>query len=391
MNGVGDEFQEISHSGGQVTFTIITREDGRHSYQVGFRSCRPVPFALFAIYALPPGIPVGDVKMGGIGDPWNPPPLPGCLPVFIASDSHGLFGQQCPRCAGYWRSRGFPHVCPYCGIVDERHNFLTDAQRRYVAQYCQKLEEALSNDRDGEHIIDMDAVANAVGKDIEKPPFYYAEEKQQNDFICSACEDRNDIIGRFGYCSQCGTRNDLEQLESNIIPNIRKNLNSNGPSGAILRDVASTFDSFVSQYVKQLLDAVPMIPTRKKRLQSMRFHNLQAVRDEQNQTFGIDLFSGLPVADVKHATLMFSRRHVYEHNGGEVDERYMQESGDQTVRLKQALREDPESLHRFVGIVARMARNLHEGFHQIFPPEPAPIKAFQEKKARMAKHQKQGR
>ena len=35
------------------------------------------------------------------------------------------------------------------------------------------------------HFIDMDAVADAAGKDIEKPPFFYAEESQQNKFTCA--------------------------------------------------------------------------------------------------------------------------------------------------------------------------------------------------------------
>jgi hypothetical protein len=168
-------------------------------------------------------------------------------------------------------------------------------------------------------------------------------------------------------------------------------VNSGGAGGTNLREIASSFDSFVSQYVKQLLDAVPMIPVRKSRLQNMRFHNLDSVTDELKETFGIDLLAGLKADDSKHAILMFCRRHVYEHNGGQVDERYLQESGDTTVRLKQALREDVGSLHRFANSVARMASNLHEGFHQIFPPEQGPIEAFQDKKARMARWEREGR
>jgi len=44
------------------------------SYQVGVRSSRPVPMAMIAVYALPQGVPVGSINMGGIGTPWNPPP-----------------------------------------------------------------------------------------------------------------------------------------------------------------------------------------------------------------------------------------------------------------------------------------------------------------------------
>ncbi len=99
----------------------------------------------------------------------------------------GKFGHQCSQCRGYWRCNGSPSVYPYCAAHGERHDFLSDAQRRYVQQYCEVLSEALNSAEDGDHIIDMDAVADAAGKDIEKPPFYYAEESQQNKFTCGAC------------------------------------------------------------------------------------------------------------------------------------------------------------------------------------------------------------
>ena len=61
-------------------------------------------------------------------------------------------------------------MTPYCGVRAERHGFLTEAQRVYVARYCERLNNALAQEDDGKHIIDMDAVADAVGKDkIEKP------------------------------------------------------------------------------------------------------------------------------------------------------------------------------------------------------------------------------
>ena len=51
-----------------------------------------------AVNAIQPGVPVGIIKLGGIEQPWNPPPAPGSLPVFIASDSEGWFGHNCLRC-----------------------------------------------------------------------------------------------------------------------------------------------------------------------------------------------------------------------------------------------------------------------------------------------------
>jgi hypothetical protein len=194
------EFQEIAHCGGQVIFNVSTNSEGRRFFQITWQGNRPVPAALYAIYALPQGIPVADLPMGGIGAPWPAPPVPGCIPVFIASDSEGKFGFQCDRCEQYWRARGGVAICPYCGVRGDRHNFLSAAQRVYVQLYCQKLNGALSAAEDGAHIIDMDAVADAAGKDVEKPQFYYAEQTQQKQFNCSACGEFNDILGRFAYC-----------------------------------------------------------------------------------------------------------------------------------------------------------------------------------------------
>ena len=41
----------------------------------------------------------------------------------------------------------------------------------------------------------MDKVADAVGKDCEKPKFYYAEQSQQNKYTCQACSELMTYLG----------------------------------------------------------------------------------------------------------------------------------------------------------------------------------------------------
>jgi hypothetical protein len=379
-----DEFREIGHSGGQAIFRIVTGEDGRRSYQVTFTGSRPVPVALFSIYALPQGIPVGPLPMGGIGSPWPPPPFPGCFPVIIASDSEGMFGQECQACSGYWRARGPGTVCPYCGARWAVHELLTAAQSSFVQQYCALLRNGLDAEQDDDLVIDMDAVADAVGKDKEKPAFYYAEESQQNKFTCEACGISNDILGTYGYCSGCGTRNDLQELEGKTIPHLRDRINNGGHYEACVKDAVAAFDSFAGQYVRQLVNLVPMTPSRRARFDKMRFHDLKAVATEIDAAFDINLLDGLKSEDVAFAERMFHRRHVYEHKGGEADEKYIADSGDTLVRPKQALRENQESAHRLTSLVVRMARNLHRVFHEIFPPEKEPIGRHEKRQKMMA-------
>jgi hypothetical protein len=372
------EFQEIAHSGGQVTFTISTSPAGLRQYQVGWTHSRPTPTALFAVWALPQGAAVAGINMGGIGTPWNLPPVSGCFPVMIASDSQGCFGHLCPACGLYWRSSGTSLICPYCAVSGDRHIFLTEAQQCYVSQYCALLREALNEKNDGNYVIDMDAVADAVGKDTEKPPFYYTEESQQKNFNCSACGAFNDIIGKFCYCSRCGTRNDLDEFETITMPGLRANINSGGNYGVCVSSIVSVFDSFVAQYVQQMVHRIPIRSARKARLERMRFHDLRATANEIKTGFDIDILGGIRSTDLSAMIRLFHRRHLYEHNSGVVDAKYLADTGDDSVRLGQAIHETQSSAHQLLNLVARMAENLHSGFHDIFPPEAEPIRRHTE-------------
>ena len=375
------EFQEIAHCGGKVTISIRTTTDDRRQSQIGIQHSAPVPAAFFAVYALPQGIAVGDIQLGGIGDKWNPPPIQGCYPVFIASDSEGMFGSSCPSCSGYWRTSGGVLHCPYCGIYAERYQFLTKAQRHYVAQYCELMNAALDVE-DGDHVIDMDAVADATGKDEEKPPFYYAEVSQQTKFTCEACGQVSDILGSYGYCSTCNTRNDLQQIDA-AIRLLHERIKGGGTYENCVKDAVTLFDSFTNQLAKELLSNVPMTPARRNRIEKRSLHKLDSIAMDFQAVFDIDILAGMSDEDVKFTAIMFHRRNVYEHNGGEADEQYIIDSGDSSVQPKQALRETNETAHKLANIVLKMASNLHQGFHAIFPPEDAPVHRYAESKKRM--------
>lgn len=371
------EFQEIGHCGGQFTINVTT-VDGRRGIQLGIRHSRPTPMAAFGIYALPQGIPVGTIQIGGIGQPFNPAPTSDSLSIFIASDTQGVFGHQCPRCKRYWRSTCapayWPMTCPYCGLRVETHNFLTEGQSKYVKACCEAIAEAISSEKDGESVVDMDEVADAVGKDIEKPTFYYADVSQQKKFDCSACGCFNDILGRYGYCSNCGTHNGLYEFEQEL-NHIRERIKNDNQNEACVKDIVATFDSFARQFSKQFAERIPMTPPRCNEWDRKLFHQLKACMQSVESVFGINLFKGLRQDDIDFAIRMFHRRHVYEHNGGEADEKYIRDSGDTSVRPKQALRETPETASRIAQVVSMITKNFHDGFHLIFPPEEKPIKS----------------
>ena len=382
-----EEFQEIAHCGGQFTINVKTDSEGKRSIQFGMRQSS----ALFAIYVLPQGIPVGTVQLGGIGDPWNPPPTSNSFPIFIASDSQGMFGHQCPKCKGYWRSKGAPSrwemTCAYCGLRTETHNFITEGQLKYVKACCDLVEQAMNSDEDGEFIIDMDKVADAVGKKSKKPKFYYAEESQQNKYNCDVCGALNDILGRYGYCSICGTHNGLQELKLEI-EQIRDRINKGGPFETCVKDAVSAFDGYSRQVAKQLTKNIPMTPARRRQWERKLFHNLKTCSEDFESVFDIKPLKKVKQDEVDFAVLMFHRRHIYEHNSGEADEKYIKDSGDKSVRPKQVIHESSTTAYRITDIILKMTTNIHNDFHSIFPVEEVPISYHKDKARRTGKNTK---
>lgn len=371
------EFLEVGHCGGQIQFIIEAKQDGLTSYQLKFTQSRPNAVAVFGVYALPQGIPVADYNMGITED--DQPP--GSFPIIIASDSQGMFGHQCPSCNNYWRSEGGASFCPYCRHKAPRYELITQAQYSYIVEYCKILGNAIDKQKSG--VIDMDIVADAVGKDVEKPPFYYSEQSQQNNFSCTACGEVNDVLGKYVYCSICGTKNNLQELE-NQFNLLRIQVNTSDPYEDHLKKTISAFDAFAASYAQELIQKIPMTNSRKSLMQKLSFHNLERVVDQFKSFFDINLLRGVSEQDYSFAQLMFYRRHVYEHLGGQVDQGYLDNSKDASVKLRQAINETQGSVHRTMSIIQKLATNLHNDFHEIFPPLAEPIHWNSERKSRMA-------
>ncbi|WP_152427042.1 hypothetical protein [Paramagnetospirillum caucaseum] len=382
------DFREIGHCGGKLRVDVETGDDDSRAYSLGYSHSSAGPAAFFMIYAIPQGIPVATISTPGLGQEMPPPPVPGSFPLIIASDSEGRFGHRCESCGEYWRSSGapsaWPLTCPYCGLRAPTHAFLTLGQRAYVSEFCELIESAVNAGESA--TIDMDALADKVGEDTERPRFYYSEVSQQNQFICGACGAWNDVLGRYAYCSSCGTRNDVAELVL-AIARIREQVNGGGAPDECVKGAVSAFDTAAKKIADELIRLVPMTTARRNRLKDKRFHDIRARATDINELFGIDVFDGFQQDDIDFTAMMFHRRHIYEHGGGEVDKKYIEESGDISVRPKQTLRETKENVHRLAGLVTKMVRTLHKGFHDIFPAHPTPLKIEAEKQALMKSRQ----
>ena len=55
---------------------------------------------------------------------------------------------------------------------------------------------------------------------------------------------------------------------------------------------------------------------------------------------------------------MIQRRHILVHNGGVVDQEYLDQSGDSTVRLDERIRVDSGDIKRLIENIREMAANF---------------------------------
>ena len=69
------DFREVTHCGGRVTFHVKTDERGVRVFSIEYAGSSPSPMKLFGVYVLLQGIACGTIEMGGIGQPWNAPPF----------------------------------------------------------------------------------------------------------------------------------------------------------------------------------------------------------------------------------------------------------------------------------------------------------------------------
>jgi hypothetical protein len=135
----------------------------------------------------------------------------------------------------------------------------------------------------------------------------FYKQTQQLIRYCQAARQLGNVAAKTARLSSCGSSRH------------RSDGKYSGPYEACVQDAVTTFDSFVRQCVKQLLLHVPMTPARRGRLERMYSHDRATVEQQLSTVFDIWVTQETEPLRCKVAALMFHRRDVYEHNGGDDD------------------------------------------------------------------------
>lgn len=359
-------FQEISHSGGNIELHFEEPD----SVSLEFSNSSSGPAALFQVGVSLDGKRLQYWPFVGM-DTRKPVPASPMVPALIISDEEGFFGRSCPKCKSYFRVDHPSELmrCPYCGHEDGNIAFITKNQLHFVDNIRRAFVAAFNARKS--ITIDLGKLASELPDN--RPGWVYSEERQQHQYECAKCKRKYDILGEYAGCPTCGKRNSLQVFEKHIAEveqefakadaEIKDRLERQIEWEKLTRCI-SDFEAMARDIQTQLL-LFPMTPKRRKDLQNLSFQNLLNANEALLKWFGFEILCGVSEDDKIFLNRMFNRRHVLTHNGGRIDQTYLDNTKDSTVRLNEQISVKSKELKRITPLLRTVAQNLFRAFESI--------------------------
>lgn len=299
-------------------------------------------------------------------------PRPSVL-AFIQSDEQGMWGRNCPACQKYFRTTHVPDItfCPYCSAADSSLAFISKDQRNYLTACYDTFARAYNLKTNTS--LDFTEITD------QTPAWHYSEEKQQFHFKCAAdgCDAETDILGEYGYCPRCG-RSNARKIFSEVVDKelarleeVKTTVSDRYERGIVWENLTvealSKFEALAKHLRRKLL-LHPMTANRRHQLEKLSFQKPLAADESLRQWFDIGLMAWagnttnparqIAASEMPFMKLMIQRRHILIHNGGLVDQEYLELSGDSKARLDERIRIRSNEAKRFVTNVGEMGMNL---------------------------------
>jgi len=322
---------------------------------------------------------LATVPAGGIGST-SIYPQPSVL-AFVQSDQQGMWGRNCPTCEKYFRT---DHVmgdttCPYCCEVAPDLAFVSKEQRHYLTACYDAFAQAFLHKQS--------TSVNMADITDEAVSWHYSEIKQQFHFVCQTnrCKSQTDILGEYGYCPRCSRSNArdvflqaadkeltrLEEVRSTVLN--RHERESTWEKMTV--DAVSRFEALAKHLRRRLL-RLPMTANRRRELDKVNFQQPLNADRQLKQWFDIGMvqWAGTPTdpkreilqPELEFIKVMVQKRHILIHNGGVVDQEYLDNTGDTTVQLDERIKITSKEAKRFLSLVRDMSRNLLDNVEEGF-------------------------
>lgn len=250
--------------------------------------------------------------------------------VSVPTDN-GFIGRSCKNasCGKYFKVMADDirdnMYCPYCGQQFTREELWTPEQEAHFRRAAQEQAKALIYGEIDKMFgkLARQSRSNKNFRIEHRPIRYqakrivagYEEKPVDSELLCSKCKFAFQVYGIFGYCPGCGSEN-LRIYDANL-EIIKQEVHTSPNQHRALRhaytDLVSTFESVAAGRAR-----ATGLPT-----DEINFQNLYETRKFFKKATQKDIFVGSDDREIRGLLRVFLKRHVYEHSGGIIGERYI--------------------------------------------------------------------
>jgi hypothetical protein len=350
----------VPHTGGVLT--IHKRGKG---YSLSYHHVNFNQAGLVELVAVK-GEAIGFIDMTGVRLAEAPQ-----VRIFLPTDAEGMYGRSCPSCQSYFRVQFAPtELCPYCGYEEAPVKFPTAPQRDFIRRQYDAIVAAIDGP-DGDTSVSFDEQVAEPTRDA----WVYSDEKQQTHVKC-ACRQEYDVLGEYVRCPTCGKRTAREvftrkmaalstdlEADAQRIPTDQREERERRWRHYVVACVAE-FEA-LGRDIATVLASLPSVPARRKALSSMSFQSVIEAAGRLRDWFSFDVVKGIDQDERAFVAKMFGRRHLFSHNGGRVDQEYLDKTNDTTVRLNEVVSVRSTHARRILALVQKIGVNLLDDFESM--------------------------
>ncbi len=300
------------------------------------------------------------------------------ITVTLEPDDQGMIGRQCPQddCGLYFKLRlgtGWDTQtikCPYCRAEGHPSKFLTKDQLDYATSVAArdivgpllqgfKRDIERTNRRQSRGLLQLKISVDYKPISIHR----YVERQLETEVTCDGCSLEFSVYGVFASCPCCGQLNALKVVLSSLEtakkklalskePTLDEELRQDVVKDALTGSVAA-FDAFG----KAVASNHPILfPVARRNL----FQDIEAL-SAHLQTLDEPTFEAIIGApaweDIKW---FFQARHIYVHNAGVIDERFIARQTAFTNMKGRVLPLEPERLTQNIDVLEGICRALDD-------------------------------
>jgi hypothetical protein len=258
--------------------------------------------------------------------------------VTIPTGDRGMVGRECPACDQYFKLKpgtGLATttcVCPYCAHSAESDQFFTSDQIDYAQSVAlREIQEHVIGpmmrkiDRDLHRSSRNSMIKLSLRyRSSDIPIDQYSEQDLETDVTCATCSLEYAVFTVFATCPDCGDPNALDVFIASIDVATKRLHLADAVDDVALRDDliadavgsgVSAFDTLGKELRRRYASIIPMKPKNP-------FQNLDVVAKVLGWDLNAGPFGDLDRCERDHLKLMFQVRHIFEHNGGVVDDAF---------------------------------------------------------------------